>query len=122
MRIQPPPTSPPPKGKRPMAWTTVWCQGWAAGAGGAGHGGVNGDGRTPDLGSEHTAQCTDDVRWDCAPETCITVLTSVTPIHPIKRKNPITFSITMCCLLLRKGVSVFARVPKNIPNKNGGSN
>ena len=55
--------------------------------GGGGYGGVNGGGRRPDSGSEHTVQCTDDVLWDCAPEPCIIVLTSVTPIHPIKRKK-----------------------------------
>ena len=37
-------------------------------------------------GSEHTIQCTDDVLWNCAPETCIILLTSVTPTHSIKRK------------------------------------
>ena len=35
---------------------------------------------------EHTIQCTDDVLWNCAPETCIILLTSVTPINSIKKK------------------------------------
>ena len=30
---------------------------------------------------EHTIQCTDDVLWNCAPETCIILLTIVTPIN-----------------------------------------
>ena len=29
-------------------------------------------------GSEHTMQCTDDVLWNCAPETCIILLTGAT--------------------------------------------
>ena len=37
-------------------------------------------------GGEHTIQCTDDVLQNCAPETCIILLTSVTPINSIKRK------------------------------------
>ena len=37
--------------------------------------------------SEHTTQCTDEVLWNFAPGTCIIVLTSVTPIHSMKRKN-----------------------------------
>ena len=35
-------------------------------------------------GGEHTIQCTDDVLWNCAPETCVILLTSVTPINSIK--------------------------------------
>ena len=31
--------------------------------------------------------CIDDVLWNGAPETCIILLTSVTPINSIKRKN-----------------------------------
>ena len=30
-------------------------------------------------GGEHTTQCTDDVFQNCASETCIILLTSVTP-------------------------------------------
>ena len=30
-------------------------------------------------GGEHTVQCTDDVLWKCAPETCTILLSSVTP-------------------------------------------
>ena len=36
---------------------------------------------------EHTVQCTDDVFWSCAPETCtflLILLTKVTPINSIK--------------------------------------
>ena len=35
----------------------------------------------------NTIQCTDDVLWNHAPETCITVLTSVTSVNSIKRKK-----------------------------------
>ena len=38
-------------------------------------------------GGEHTVQCTDGVLWSCAPETCIILLTSVTPINLIKRQK-----------------------------------
>ena len=34
-----------------------------------------------------TIQCTDDVLWNCAPETCIILLTTVTPIHSIKHSK-----------------------------------
>ena len=50
-------------------------------------GGINDDGRRVDLGYEHTIQCTDDVLWNCALETCIKLLTSVTAINSIKRKK-----------------------------------
>ena len=46
-------------------------------------GGINDDGRRVDLGYEHTIQCTDDVLWNCALETCIKLLTSVTAINSI---------------------------------------
>ena len=36
---------------------------------------------------EYVVQCTDDVLWKCAPETSIILLTSVTPVNPIKGKN-----------------------------------
>ena len=40
------------------------------------------------LGVEHTIQRTGDVLQNCTSETCINLLTSVTPIHSIKiRKN-----------------------------------
>ena len=38
-------------------------------------------------GGEHTVQCTDDVLWNCTPETYIILLTNVTPINSIKRKT-----------------------------------
>ena len=36
---------------------------------------------------KHTIQCTDDVLWNYAPETCIILLTSVTQINSIKMKR-----------------------------------
>ena len=36
---------------------------------------------------EHSIQCTNDVLWNCAPETCIISLTSITPINSIKKKT-----------------------------------
>ena len=50
-------------------------------------GGINGDGRRRDWGGEHKIQCTEDVLRNYAPEACIIFLTSVTPIHLIKRKK-----------------------------------
>ena len=38
-------------------------------------------------GGGHTVQCTDDVLWNCPPETCIILLTTVTPINSIKKKR-----------------------------------
>ena len=39
-------------------------------------------------GSEHTIQYTDDVLWNYTSETCIILLiTNVTPINSIKKKN-----------------------------------
>ena len=38
-------------------------------------------------GGGHTIQCTEDVSWNCAPETCVILLTSVTPINVIKLKD-----------------------------------
>ena len=35
-------------------------------------------------GGEHTIQCTDDVLWDCTPETYIILLINVIPINSIK--------------------------------------
>ena len=37
------------------------------------------------LGGEHIIQYTDDVSQNCAPETYIILLTSVTPINSIKK-------------------------------------
>ena len=37
-------------------------------------------------GGEPTTQYTDDVLWNCIPETYILLLTSVTPINSIKNK------------------------------------
>ena len=38
-------------------------------------------------GGEHTTRCVDDVLWNCAPETCILLLTNVKPINSKKRKK-----------------------------------
>ena len=38
-------------------------------------------------GGEHTVLCIDDELCNCAPETCVILLTSVTPIYSIKRKK-----------------------------------
>ena len=40
-------------------------------------------------GGEHTVECTDDMLWNSAPETCKILLTSVTPINSIKRGKTI---------------------------------
>lgn len=37
-------------------------------------------------GGGHSIQCTGDVLWNYAPETCVIVLTYVTPIHSIEKK------------------------------------
>ena len=52
-----------------------------------GRGRIRGDGRRLDVGGEHTIRRTRDALWNCAPETCRTVLTGVTPISSIKRKE-----------------------------------
>ena len=38
-------------------------------------------------GGEHTAQCTNDVFWSCAPDTCIILLTRVIPINLVKKEK-----------------------------------
>ena len=38
--------------------------------------GINGDGMRLDRGGEHKIQCTGDVLWNCAPETCMILLVS----------------------------------------------
>ena len=43
-------------------------------------------------GGEHTVQCIGDVLWTCACETCVMLLTSVTPIHLLKRKKKVAHS------------------------------
>ena len=43
-------------------------------------------------GGEHTIQCTDDVLWNCIPETRVVLFTSVTPINRIKEKKPQKYS------------------------------
>ena len=37
-------------------------------------------------GGEHTVQCTNDVSYNCTPETYIILLTNVTPINSKKCK------------------------------------
>lgn len=39
------------------------------------------------LSGEQMSQCMDDVLWHCAPESCVVLLTGVTPIHLIKRQK-----------------------------------
>ena len=51
--------------------------------GGGGHRGINDDDGQIGLGVVNT-QYSVDVFWNCAPETCIILLTSVTPINSIK--------------------------------------
>ena len=46
-------------------------------------------------GGEHTVQCADDVLWNSAPETCVILLRSVTPINSIKK---IFFKCSVCFL------------------------
>ena len=76
------------KRKISQTQTTVW---WLLGRVGVGGGG---GGYTwinkwcwmeTSLGVGHTTQCT-DMLSNCAPETCIILVTSVTPINSIKRK------------------------------------
>ena len=52
-------------------------------------GGIYGDDGDLTWGGEHTMQSTGDVLWNCAPETCIILLTSVTPstFHKKEKKN-----------------------------------
>ena len=44
-------------------------------------------GRGLTWGGEHTIQSADYVLQNCVPETCITLLTSVTPINSIKKEK-----------------------------------
>ena len=74
------------KGKNPWIWTTVRLL-----PGGVGQlkveegvGVINVGGGRIDLHGEHTTSCIGDVLRNCAPESCIILLTSVTPINPIK--------------------------------------
>ena len=36
---------------------------------------------------EHTVQCASDVSYSCAPETCVILLTNVTPMNSLERKK-----------------------------------
>ena len=47
---------------------------------------INVGGGRIDLHGEHTTSCIGDVLRNCAPETCIILLASITPINSIKRK------------------------------------
>ena len=38
-------------------------------------------------GGDHTIQYTDDVLQNCTPETCVILLTDITPINSINIKN-----------------------------------
>ena len=45
-------------------------------------------------GGEHTVQCTDDVLWNCAPETCLILSLPINSIENIinkKRLNSLTY-------------------------------
>ena len=55
------------------------ARGGGVGGGGGGYGGMDGDGQTLDLTRRTHRTCTDDVLYNCAPETCVILLTSVTP-------------------------------------------
>ena len=70
-----------------MDSSVVIAGGGGVQVGGAGCTGRSGDGTRRDLGGEHTTQCTDDVLWNCASETCVILLTSVRPMNSIKRKK-----------------------------------
>lgn len=50
---------------------------------GRGKGGINGYGRSLDLGGAHTVQDIHDILWNCTLETYIILITSVTPINSI---------------------------------------
>lgn len=53
-----------------------------------GEGGINGDGWRLDLGwCTHCRQCTDDMLWNCVPETCVILLNSVASTNSIKKKK-----------------------------------
>ena len=66
-------------------------------------------------GGEHTIQCTDDVLQNCALETCTVLLTSVTSISSIKRKESHILETT----LLLATMSIQITLAKK---KVGGSN
>ena len=68
--------------------TTVWqFLGRGGGEGEEGRGGCMVMEEDVIWGGEHTIQCTNDVFWNCTPEMCIIVLTSVTPTGSIKKKK-----------------------------------
>ena len=81
------------KKKRKNSWTqtTVWgVPGGGVESGGGGYReGVNGDGGDLARGGEHThtVRCTDHVLRKCAPETCVILLTNVTPINSNKKRT-----------------------------------
>ena len=53
-------------------------------------------------GGEHITQYTDDVLWNCTPETNIILLTNVTPIYSRKKvenKNKIKFDKSVLLIL-----------------------
>ena len=71
--------------KKETSGTQDWCL-WGLGeVEEEGKGEVSGDGWR--LSVVNTVQCTDDVLWNCASETCIILLNSVTPINSIKREK-----------------------------------
>ena len=54
-----------------------------------GIGGINGEEGDMTWVVSTQIQCTSHVWWDCAAETCIILLTSVTPINSVKREKKI---------------------------------
>ena len=52
-----------------------------------GEGGINGGGRRLDFGDGCMMQCADDALLSCTLETCMVLVTIVTPINSIKKKD-----------------------------------
>ena len=53
-------------------------------------------------GGEHAIQYIDDVLQDCAPKTCIMLLSSVTPIDSIKKEiydYQVVIKINLCIII-----------------------
>ena len=51
--------------------------------------GIHGDGRRLDFGAEHTIPYTDDMLYNCTPETHVILFTNVTPINLILKKDTV---------------------------------
>ena len=59
----------------------------AGGSWTVGEGEIRGDGRRLDFGCEYAMECAGDVFLSCALETCMVLVTNVSPINPTKNKN-----------------------------------